>query len=148
MTTYKLADMSKWSDKAKRNGAMVFRSSVQKLAKAVMTDVGSAEGQTPIDTGNLRNSFLASTAAMPTVKDSETEFSDNSGSIALAIAGAEVGQTIWLGFQAAYARRLEYGFTGTDSLGRSYDQGGRFFVAEKANKWQEYVDSAAGELRD
>ena len=35
-----------------------------------------------------------------------------------------------------YARRQELGFTGTDSLGRSYDQPGKFFMtnAAKAEK--------------
>ena len=143
MTTYRLADISKWTDKAKRNTAMVMRSSVQKLASDIMADVGPGEGQTPIDTGNLRNSLSVSTNAMPPVRDGE--FSDPGGSIALAINGAEIGDTIYLGFQAAYARRLNYGFTGEDKLGRNYNQSGRFFVENKANKWQQYVDKAAKE---
>jgi len=138
--------MGKWSEKAKRNTTMVMRSSVQKLATDVMSDVGSGAGQTPIDTGNLRNSLMASTAAMPSVKDGE--FGDNSGQITLAIAGAEIGDTIWLGFQAAYAARLNYGFTGTDSARRSFNQSGRFFVEAKATKWQSYVDAAASEFKD
>jgi len=146
MTTYKLADMDKWSAKAKRNTTMVMRSSVQKLATDLMTDVGPGAGQVPIDTGNLRNSLMASTASMPSVR--EGEFGDNSGQITFAIAGAEIGQTIWLGWQAVYARRLNSGFTGTDALGRSYNQTGRFFVESKANRWQEFVDAAAAEFVD
>jgi hypothetical protein len=144
MTKYTLANMDQWSAKAKRNTSMVFRSSAQKLAEAVMEDVGPGQGQTPIDTGNLRNSLMASTASMPAVREGEFSAPD----ITLAIAGAEVGQTIYLGFQAAYARRLNSGFTGTDSLGRNYNQSGRFFVESKANRWQEFVDAAAGELKD
>ncbi len=147
MARYTLATMQKWSNKAKRNTAMVFRSSVQKLAEDVMEDVGSGEGQTPILTGNLRNSLMASTAAMPSVREG-AEFTDPSGQITLAIAGADVGDTLWLGFQAAYARRLNSGFTGTDAAGRSYNQSGRQFVESKANNWQQYVDAAARELKD
>jgi hypothetical protein len=149
MTTYKLADMGKWGEKAKRNTTMVMRSSVQKLATDLMEDTGRGEGQTPFEFGNLRNSLLASTAAMPAVRGGEDqEFSDPSGSITLTIATAKIGQTIWLGFQAAYARRLNHGFTGTDKLGRQYNQAGRFYVESKANKWQSYVDDAAAEFVD
>jgi hypothetical protein len=144
MTKLTLATMNNWTDKAKRNTALVMRSSVQKLVEDIVTDVGAGEGQTPIDTGNLRNSLQVSTVSMPTVKDGE--FSDPSGTNTLAIAGAEIGDTIWIGFQAAYARRLNYGFTGEDSLGRNYNQSGRFFVESKAAKWQKYVDDAAKEV--
>lgn len=33
-----------------------------------------------------------------------------------------------------YARRQEYGFTGTDSLGRQYDQAGSFYFTKAAKK--------------
>jgi CMP-N-acetylneuraminic acid synthetase len=33
-----------------------------------------------------------------------------------------------------YARRQEYGFTGTDSLGRKYDQAGSFYFTKAAKK--------------
>ncbi len=149
MTKYTLANMDKWSDKAKRNTAMVFRSSAQKLAEDVMEDVGSDMGQTPIDTGNLRNSLMASTAAMPPVReDGNWEEYDPSPELTLTIAGADVGDTLWLGFQAAYGARLNFGFTDTDSLGRSYNQTGRNFIESKANNWQQYVDAAARELGD
>jgi hypothetical protein len=146
MTTYKLADMGKWGEKAKRNTTMVMRSSVQKLATDLMTDVGPGAGQVPIDTGNLRNSLMASTASMPSVR--EGEFGDNSGQVTFAIAGANIGDTIWIGWQAVYAARMNYGFTGTDAAGRSFNQTGRHFVQAKANKWQSYVDAAAAEFVD
>lgn len=136
--------MKDWSEKAKRNQAMVMRGSVTKLSTDLMRDTGPAVGQVPIDTGTLRNSLMASTAAMPPVR--EGDFDDPSASIALAIAGAKVGDTIWLGFQAAYARRRNYGFTGTDALGRYYNEAGKFFVEDKASKWQSYVDEAAREI--
>ena len=42
--------------------------------------------------------------------------------------------------------RLNYGFTGTDSLGRTYNQAGRLFVERNAGRWQEFVDAAAREI--
>jgi len=144
MATYNLADMSKWTDKAKRNGQMVMQKSVEYLVQDVRGDVGPNVGQVPVVSGNLRNSLALSTVAMPPVR--EGSFSDMSGTLSVAIAGLETGETIWIGFQAAYARRINNGFTGADRLGRNYNQSGKFFVQNKADKWQSYVDQAAAEI--
>lgn len=95
----------------------------------------------PIRTGNLRRSLLASTTAPPRVVQGQGEFSftDQSGGIELTIAGAEIGQTIYLGFQANYARRMNYGFVGEDSKGRSYNQEGYHFIEGVAQRWQQIV---------
>ena len=75
-----------------------------------------------------------------------SDFPGNSGQIALTIAGAELTDTIYLGFQAAYALRMEYGFIGQDSLGRTYNQSGNQFVGLAAQRWQEFVDNAAKDI--
>jgi hypothetical protein len=46
-----------------------------------------------------------------------------------------------------YARRLNYGFTGTDSLGRQYNQRGYFFVDLAAQRWQQIVTANVNRLR-
>lgn len=46
------------------------------------------------------------------------------------IGSAALGDTIYLLNPAVYARRIEYGFVGTDKRGRSYNQQGRYFVAQ------------------
>ena len=139
------ASIKNWSEKAKRNPVIVFKSAVQKMANSLMSDVGTGVGATPFLTGNLRRSLLASTTAMPLTRDGE--FTDRSSEISLTIAGLKPEDTVWLGFQANYARRLEYGFTGQDSLGRNYNQAGRFYVTTKANMWQTFVNQAAAELK-
>jgi len=142
MTRYHLADMSKWTEKAKRNGQLVHNKSVQYLVQDIQGDVGSGPGQTPIKTGNLRNSIGISVGSMPSTRGGSFM-----GSTALAgIMGLPIGPPTYIGFQAVYARRLNNGFTGTDSLGRYYNQSGRFFVEAKAARWSGYVARAAAEI--
>jgi hypothetical protein len=133
------AQVKAWGEKAKRNTTLVFRESVQSLARDLTYN-------TPLVTSNLRRSLMSSTVAMPTVKDGSFLGSDTSGQTEFTIAGLEVGDTFYLGFQAKYARRVNYGFTGTDILGRNYNQSGQFFVEATAAKWQSFVNAAVARV--
>jgi len=141
------AQVANWGEKAKRNSAIVFRSAVQKLTNSLHSDVGTGMGATPFLTGNLRRSLLGSSAAMPMTSENDN-FADGMGATTLIIQGLDIGDTFFIGFQANYARRLEYGFVGEDSLGRNYNQSGRFFVRSKAHLWQQFVNQAVAELGD
>jgi len=132
------AQVKAWGEKAQRKTTLVFRESVQSLARDVTY-------RSPLVTGNLRRSLMSSTVAMPTVKPG-ADFTDNAGQIELTIAGLELGETFYLGYQAAYARRVNYGFTGQDSLGRNYNQAGQFFVEASAAKWQSFVNEAVARI--
>jgi len=131
------AQVKAWGEKAKRNTALVFRESVQSLARDLTY-------HTPLVTGNLRRSLMSSTVSMPTTRDGE--FAEISGQTEFTIAGLEIGDTFYLGFQAKYARRVNYGFTGADSLGRNYNQSGQFFVEATAAKWQSFVNAAVARV--
>ena len=50
-------------------------------------------------------------------------------------------------YTMVYARRLEYGFTGTDSLGRSYNQPPRGWVRKAAQKWKRFVALSVQEAK-
>ncbi len=102
-------------------------------------------GRMPVDTGNLRRSLMASTAEMPSIKEGKEEFTDSG--IEMVIEGAALGSTIYLGFQAAYALRMEYGFVGTDSLGRTYNQSGFGFVTAAAQRWPQIVAEQEAKIR-
>ncbi|WP_299941276.1 hypothetical protein [uncultured Nitratireductor sp.] len=125
----------------KKRLTATFRGAAQDLANEVKKPK-SEGGHMPILTGALRRSLMASTAAMPGISDAE-DFPNNDGQITLTIAGADIGETIYLGFQAAHARRREYGFNGNDSLGRTYNEEGNGFVRLTAQRWQEFVDANA-----
>lgn len=105
----------------------------------------TGSGRMPVDTGNLRRSLMASTAEMPALKEGKEEFSDSG--VEMVISGAELGSTVYLGFQAAYALRMEYGFVGQDSLGRTYNQAGYGFVEAAAQRWPQIVAEAEAKIR-
>ncbi len=131
------AQVKGWTDRAKRNFSMVHRSAVQKLYQAVVED-------TPIKTGNARRSWAMSTTAMPQISQGEASFLP--ADVNLSIATLPPGSPVYIGAQAIYMPRLNYGFTGTDSLGRSYNQAGKLFIERNAERWQEFVDAAAREI--
>lgn len=145
MTTNFTAQVKGWTEKAKRNPTLVFKQAAQNLVDEVLKPKQQG-GNMPVDTGNLRRSLMASTSRMPVVESGRSEFPDNGGQINLTIAGATERDTIYFGFQAAYAMRMEYGFTGQDSLGRNYNQTGNRFVGLAVDRWQQIVDKAAKEI--
>ena len=59
------------------------------------------------------------------------------------IGTIEAGTIQTFEWQATHAARTEYGFVGEDSLGRQYEQEGRFFVTENAAKFPERVEHHA-----
>lgn len=143
MTSF-TAQVKDWTKRTEKAQEHIFKSATQRLVDAMLLS-RERGGNMPVVTGNLYRSLLASTSAMPSVRAGVQEFPDNSGQVAMTINSANLGDTIYLGFQAAYARRVNYGFVGTDSLGRTYNQSGSNFVGLAAQRWQEFVDDAIRE---
>lgn len=116
----------------------VFHTSAQFVAEGIIDG-------TPVDTGFLRNSFIVSLSPLPSlIKKGDDATEAISADVAksnasLSIGKAKLTDTIHMGFTAVYAMRMEYGFDGTDSLGRQYNQSGRFFVRNQVQRWPEYV---------
>jgi len=139
------AEVSEWCRQVEGAAEAVFQTAAQTVANEVRTAVAEG-GRMPVKTGNLRRSLMASTSAMPTIKEGKETFADSG--LELVIAGAELGSTVYLGFQAAYAARMNYGFVGTDSLGRTYHQAGYGFVDAVAQRWPQIVTQAEATVRD
>lgn len=133
MASFK-AQVSDFVKQTKRDTTLVHRQAVQDFTEAVVED-------TPVDTGNARRSWLGSSSTMPPVRPDAAEFLET-GATELTIATLDVGDTYWLGAQAAYVPRLNYGFTGTDSLGRSFNQQGKGWIEKHAALWPTYVKAA------
>ncbi|MDX0523029.1 hypothetical protein GOC82_19125 [Sinorhizobium medicae] len=139
------AQVSEWVQAEKEREAAVLRTAAQMVANNVRTSVAEG-GRIPVDTGNLKNSLMASTSTMPRVAEGET-YPDQSGEIELIISNLDVGETLYLGFQAAYGPRMNYGFVGQDSLGRVYNQQGFGFVDAEAQTWPQTVKEAEAKVR-
>lgn len=133
------AQVSDWVKDTDKALTMVYRTAIDDMFDEIIRTKPDG-GMLPIDTGNLRRSFLASTSSIPSLRPDVTDFPtvDNS----LVIAGVEYGETVYAGFQAAYAARQNYGFTGQDSLGRSYNQAGNYFFDINVEKWPQFVADA------
>ena len=111
----------------------VFKASAQDVAEQITRPVSNG-GQMHVRTGFLRASLMASTSAMPLIdRDArpssdaaEGSYTPNDTDVILAIAGATLGDTIFLGFTASYA---------------GYREALDGFVAMAAQRWQQTVDS-------
>lgn len=138
------AQVSDWVRKSERRMTAVVKQSAQTVALEV-------KAKTPVDTGFLRATFVASTAGMPSIDRDSRPAGDHNGDdnsqIALVIAGATIGQTIYFGFTAVYALRIEYGFRGEDSLGRSYNQDGAQMVHLAAQQWPIIVSRVTAQVK-
>lgn len=104
--------LTAWARKTKNRMLVVFRTAAQDVATESRLPVASG-GNMPVLTGNLRRSQVASLTSMPTTKEGKDLFKDDPGqAVSLVIAQAHLGDTVYIGFQAHYARYVEprYGF--------------------------------------
>lgn len=127
-----------FAEKAKQRQLAIFRESAQALMEEANTQEGEG-GKMPVDTGFLRNSSAASVDGMP---------SDTAGDSSLVFSDLELGQTVWAGWTAVYAMRMEHGFYGEDSLGRTYAQAGKGFARAAAQNWTFIVERATQAVKD
>ena len=96
-------------------------------------------GRLPKDLGNLQNSFVCAL-------NGSTSLSGADAYVA-TIAGYDLGDSIFGGWTAAYALRMEYGFVGADRLGRVYSQAGNFYALGAYQQWQRIVAMNAEKAR-
>lgn len=127
------------SEQAFRNGALDFYDA---LAAA-----------TPVLTGNLRNSLVATTNGNTTTvtgpgnNPNDSTYRSGAETSIANIMSAKIGDKISYMYNATYFRRLNYGFTGYDSLGRYYNQAGRFWVQAVGARYRSIMRAAATRLR-
>ncbi len=126
-------DVSAWCDRAAGRA--------DALLRAIAFDMVSAvQDKTPVDTGFLRSNW---TAMLP----GDTEpVAGRVASASAAIDRARVGMVIVIINPVAYARRIEYGFVGEDSLGRHYNQPGRHMVAQTIAEAPQIAQAALARL--
>jgi len=67
-------------------------------------------------------------------------------SYTVALGSYDIGDTLTFAWTAPYALRMELGFTGEDSKGRTYNQAGRHFVGQNARRFPEFVAKRAREV--
>lgn len=126
------------------------KASVHALIKEMQTTHFEG-GLNRADTGEHLNSFqlvLNGEPQLPTRKSSGQQFGTwSDAAINLVIAGSKLGDTYVGSYGMNYSLRLEYGFTGTDALGRSYNQPAYAFVRTAAQNWPAIVARLQNEVR-
>ncbi len=132
-------DPAKWAGGTVAGLTALLRNSVQALATEASTTIPNG-GRVPVKTGNLGRSVVVDNKP-PQVIEGLAK-----GDFSLGVANIKPGDTIYIGWQAKYSRRLNYGFVGTDSLGRTYNQAGYGFAEAAAAKWPAIVADQAAKM--
>ena len=122
-------DVTAWVQRAGTRANLAFRVIASDL-------VAQVQLRTPVDTGYLRSNWSAILQGEEEPVAGRTPPADN------AIDRAKVGQVIIILNPVIYARRIEYGFVGEDSLGRYYNQSGRHMVAQTLAEIQPIAEAA------
>jgi hypothetical protein len=125
------ATVGEWAAKVDGALELVFKESAQELVTQLNVLV-------PRDTGFLAASLVASTAAMPTIRQTDGAVPGDLGEIVLVIAGAELGDTLFLGYTASYSAFVHYGANG---------RAGRPWVDMVAQRWQQIVAAKSAEVK-
>lgn len=131
-----------WGSETLQRTSAIHKRAVEILAETMVNTKGNG-GRLPFLTGNLARSVLASTSGMP--KTAVGPFSG--GNVGAVVATLKLDQAIWIGFQAEYARRREFGYVGTDSKGRAYNESGDYFVTGAIAEWPAIAARAAREMQ-
>lgn len=107
-----------WTEKASKRALAIFRDSAQRLGEEANKPQAQG-GKMPVDTGFLRGSFVASETGLP---------NGQSLPLPLVLLSAQLGDTIYAGWVADYARAMEarYGF-----------------MRSAAQRWPQIVDESA-----
>ncbi len=136
------AAVAQWADKVEGAVEAVFKEATQEVVEEMQKPTGQG-GRMRVDTGFLRASLLASSTSMPAINasakpvDGRTYASDFA-QVEAVIAGADIGDTLYFGYTAAYAGHREYGSNGQPADG---------FVRLAAQNWPIIVDRKAAELK-
>lgn len=127
------AQVSNWVAETEQRMTAVFRESAQRT-------VAIAQELAPYDTGFLRGSVRVSTQAMPPINPEKGTGSlpFGEGNVTATIAGAQLGDTLFVGFTANYAVYQEYG----TKFMRPQP-----FVGPAVARWQATVRRVSSELR-
>lgn len=136
-------DPSRWAEQKDGLLTALLRNSVQALAKEAASTIPNG-GRVPVKTGNLGRSVVVDNKP-PEVDAPGVEHKvqrDISGGIGAIVPG----QPVYIGWTPRYAARVNFGFVGEDSLGRSFNQSGAGFAEAAAAKWPEIVKAEAAKL--
>lgn len=134
------ADVSKFAELTQQKLRKIAMDSISDVmegamasAKGITAGGTRIEGRIPVVSGDLINSLTSGIGGAGGAVGAM--------SYATVIAGMEIGDTLTFVWNIEYAARIEFGFTGTDAAGRTYQQQGWHFVGWNAARWPEIVEN-------
>ncbi|NVN88595.1 MAG: HK97 gp10 family phage protein [Rhodopseudomonas sp.] len=134
------AQVDAWCRKSEARLLTVFRESTQRTVSIAQENLRTVVN---VQTGFLRASVRASTERMPTIDSGAypvpgKSYAYSGDEIVLVIAGAQLGQTIFIGWTAAYSGFIEFGTT---------RMAPRAYARLAALQWQTTVSSVIAEAK-
>lgn len=144
MGTSFAASVADWAKRTKEAQEDVMRASINDVIEEAQRPE-SQSGRMPVDHGFLRNSLAMALgeASFATTRPSSKGDAGSPPETALFIEQMEPGDVARFAWTAEYAMRMENGFHGEDSLGRTHEQYGRHFVSSASVKWPAIVAANA-----
>ncbi len=141
-------DMMRFASGSQAKLDALARQSTLELAIRIQDNTGPPIGPNII-TGFLIGSWQPSIGAPPPMPNGEAELSqkDTAAELDVVLSSLRIGETFYYVNNAAYAMRRNYGFTGTDSLGRHYAEPGKFFLEKTVAQWPDIVAEMAADLQ-
>jgi hypothetical protein len=124
------AQIKAFADKSREKIETVVKQSAQEVFSIAQTPKAQG-GRMPVDTGFLRNSLIAELNG--------GTVGGGADAYVLAVAGADLGDTIFAGWTAQYARFMEYGTS---------KAAGNFYMLNAAQQWQAIVARNAELVRN
>lgn len=129
MTRSFTAQIKAFRDLTEQKLELVVKASAQEVFKTAQTPKAQG-GRMPVDTGFLRNSFVSGLNGSTSLSGADA--------YVLAVAGMELGDTVFGGWTADYAKHVEYGTS---------RMAGSFFALNAAQQWQAIVSRNAAKAR-
>lgn len=124
------AQIKAFADQSKEKIEAVVKQSAQEVFSIAQTPKAQG-GRMPVDTGFLRNSMMAELNG--------ASVGGGADAYVLAVAGMDLGDVIFAGWTANYARHQEYGTSRMP---------GNFFMLSAAQQWQAIVARNAEIVRN
>ena len=138
MVQYRWSTLDQWTKKTEKRIDAVLKDATQSVV-AVAQQTKAKGGRMPVDTGNLRNSLQSSIAGGASGEGKSSHIL-----VAPLMKGGDLATFTWT---AEYARRVNNGFTGADSLGRNYSQVGAHFVEGAVDQWPAIVRASIAKAK-
>ena len=138
MVKYTFATLDAWTKKTEKRIDAVLKDATQSVVAVAQVSRDNG-GRMPVITNNLRNSLQSSIAG--------GAFAEGEASHILVAPQMKGGDLATFTWTAEYARRINSGFTGADSLGRNYSQVGAHFVEGAVDQWPAIVRASIAKAK-